>query len=151
MQRTQFHKHGMRLPVFNIYTCTSKFNSLVPGGYSCNDELSIFKLTQGTDILSIACEFALRWMPPELTIEKSTLVQVIAWCCQATSYYLSQCWQGSISPYGVTRPQLVKVMIIKSHGSTLCHWKLESYHGANFVDDKVGIMATLCFQWYHWF
>ena len=24
--------------------------------------------------------------------DMSTLVQVMAWCCQATSYYLSQCW-----------------------------------------------------------
>ena len=35
----------------------------------------------------------------------NTLVQVMAWCCQATSHYLSQCWPSSVSPYGVTRPQ----------------------------------------------
>ena len=39
---------------------------------------------------------------------KSTLVQVMTWCCQATSHYLSQCWPRSFSPYGVTRPQRVK-------------------------------------------
>ena len=37
----------------------------------------------------------------------ATLVQVMAWCCQATSHYLSQCWPKSVSPYGVTRPQWV--------------------------------------------
>ena len=37
--------------------------------------------------------------------DKSTLVQVMAWCQQATSHYLSPCWPGSTSPYGVTRPQ----------------------------------------------
>ena len=33
----------------------------------------------------------------------------MAWCCQATSHYLSQCWPRSLSPYGVTRPQCVKI------------------------------------------
>ena len=37
--------------------------------------------------------------------EKSTLVQVMAWCRQATRHYLSQCWPRSVSPYGITRPQ----------------------------------------------
>ena len=49
----------------------------------------------------------LRWMPLDLTGDKSTLVQVMAWCRQATSHYMSQCWPRSISPNGVTRPQWV--------------------------------------------
>ena len=32
----------------------------------------------------------------------------MAWCWQATSHYLSQCWPRSLSPSGVTRPQGVK-------------------------------------------
>ena len=32
----------------------------------------------------------------------------MAWCRQATSHYLSQCRPRSLSPYGVTRLQLVK-------------------------------------------
>ena len=39
--------------------------------------------------------------------DKSTLVQVMAWCRQATSHYLNQCWPRSPTPYGVTRPQWV--------------------------------------------
>ena len=31
----------------------------------------------------------------------------MAWCRQATSHYLSQCWPRSLSPYDVTRPQWV--------------------------------------------
>ena len=48
------------------------------------------------------------WMPRDLTDDKSTLVQVMALCRQATSHYLNQCWSSSMSPYGVTRPQWVK-------------------------------------------
>ena len=47
-------------------------------------------------------------MPRDLTDDKSTLVQVMAWCRQATSHYLSQCWPSSMLPYSVTRPQWVK-------------------------------------------
>ena len=39
--------------------------------------------------------------------DKLTLVQIMAWCLQATSYYLIQCWPRSVSTYGVTRPQWV--------------------------------------------
>ena len=47
-------------------------------------------------------------MSVDLTDDQSTLVQVMAWCRQATSHYLSQCWPRSQSPYGFTRPQWVK-------------------------------------------
>ena len=47
-------------------------------------------------------------MPRDLTDDKSTVVQVKAWCRQATSHYLSQCWPRFMSPYGFTRPQWVK-------------------------------------------
>ena len=55
----------------------------------------------------MACEIGLRGMPLDLTDDKSTSAQVMAWCHQATSHYLSQCWPRSLSPYGITRPQWV--------------------------------------------
>ena len=55
-------------------------------------------------------------MPLDLTDDKSTLVQVMAWCRQATSHYLSQCWPRSMLPNGVTRPQWVNKMVIKNAG-----------------------------------
>ena len=56
----------------------------------------------------ISCEIALPGMSQDLTDDKSTLIQVMAWCRQATSHYLSQCWPRSLSPYGIIRPQWVK-------------------------------------------
>ena len=53
---------------------------------------------------------AIRWMPQDLTDDKSTLFQVMAWCHQATSHYLSQCWPRSMLPYVVTRSQWVNVI-----------------------------------------
>ena len=40
----------------------------------------------------ISCEIALRWMSLYLIDDTSTLVQVMAWCRQATSHYRNQCW-----------------------------------------------------------
>ena len=51
-------------------------------------------------------------MSQGLTDDKSTLVQVMAWCRQATSHYLSQFWPRSMSPYGVTRPQWVNSYMV---------------------------------------
>ena len=45
----------------------------------------------------------------DLTDDKSTLIQVMAWCRQAISHYLSQSWPRSMLPYGVNRPQWVNV------------------------------------------
>ena len=39
-------------------------------------------------------------MPLDQTVDKSTLVQVMAWCHQATSHYLSQCWPRSMASPG---------------------------------------------------
>ena len=41
-----------------------------------------------------------------LMIDKSTLVQVMAWSHQAISHYLNQYWPRSPMPYGITRPQI---------------------------------------------
>ena len=51
----------------------------------------------------------LRWMPHDLTDDRSTLLQVMAWCRQATRHYLSQCWHISLPPYGVNRPKWVNI------------------------------------------
>ena len=84
------------------------FNSFVPGRFDCSLKLVNFKFISMINILSIFCEIAIRSMPQYLTDHESTLVQVMAWCRQATSHYLSQCWPRSMSPHGVTRPQWVK-------------------------------------------
>ena len=83
------------------------FTSLAPGRFEKKFRLVIFKLISVTDGWGISCKIGLRWMPLYLTDDKSTLVQVMAWCRQATSHYLSQCWPRFMSPCCVTRPQWV--------------------------------------------
>ena len=53
----------------------------------------------------ISCEIVHRWMPLDLTDDKSTLVNVMAWRRQAIRHYLSWCWPRFMSSYDVTRPR----------------------------------------------
>ena len=68
----------------------------------------IFKQILVIDGWGICDEIVLIWISLNFTDDQSTLVQVMAWCRQATSHYLSQCWPRSLSPYGITRPEWVK-------------------------------------------
>ena len=83
-------------------------NSLAPGKFEWNFRHVIFKQILVIDRWGISCEIALIWMSLDFTDDQSTLVQVMAWCHQATSHCLSQGWLSSLSPCGVTRPQWVK-------------------------------------------
>ena len=65
-------------------------NSLAP--LRCGSNSKRMKLTTQNSSLGTCCEISLMWMPQNLTNEKSTLIQVMAWCHQATSHYLGQCW-----------------------------------------------------------
>ena len=71
----------------------------------------IFKWISMIDGWGISCEIALIWMSLDFIDDQSKLVQVMAWCHQATSHYLSQCWPRSLMPYDVTRPQWVNCSI----------------------------------------
>ena len=102
--RTIYHLSVTRLyPLVNIerdcLTC-----------WPLGDLEVIFNLALLLRFFRSSYQYVLRKIPQNLTDDKSTLVQVMAWCCQATSHYLSQCWPRSMSPYGITRPQWVNVM-----------------------------------------
>ena len=86
---------------------TKVINSLAPGRSECDSKNGIFNLVLLIGIFRSSHDNGLQWMPQDLTHDKSTLVQVVAWCRQATSHHLSQRWLSSLSPYGVARPQWV--------------------------------------------
>ena len=60
-------------------------NSLAPGRFQINFRQVISKLTLVNGGWGISYGISLRWMPLDLTDDKSTLVQVMAWCfiCQS--------------------------------------------------------------------
>ena len=78
------------------------FNSLAPGRCGSNFHCMILKHISVIDIWMISsCG------TPSSECYKSWTVniglKVMAWCCQVVSHYLSQCWPGSVLPYGITR------------------------------------------------
>ena len=85
----------------------------------------IFNLALLIGIFKSPFDIVLRWMPQDLTDDKSILVQVMACCLMAPSHYLNQCWPKSPTPYGVTRPQWVKRELDNWKESKLFLWKTE--------------------------
>ena len=83
-------------------------NSLAPGKFEWNFRHVIFKLILVIAGWGICCEIVLILMSLDFTDDQSALVQVMAWCHQATIHYLSQCWPQFLSPSGITRPSWVK-------------------------------------------
>ena len=57
-------------------------------------------------------------MPMSFIDDKSTLVQVMAWCRQATSHYLNQCWQD-LCHYMVSLTHNELILVSSSGGCTL--------------------------------
>ena len=85
------------------------FDWLAPEKFELNFSYVIFKWILAIDVWVITCDIALIWMSLDFADDQSTLVQVMAWCRQATSHYLSQWWPRSLSPYGVNRPEWVNI------------------------------------------
>ena len=115
-RRRIFYKPRERGIPYTTLTRYISLNSLAPGGFENIFQNVFFKLISWIDTLSNSCETALRSMPQNPSDDKSTLVQVMAWCRQAASHYLSQCCPKSLSPYGVTRPQWVNTMAHRKNG-----------------------------------
>ena len=111
-------KKRVRAVIFMI-----NINSLAPGRSEYDSKSVVFNLVLLIGVFRSSYDNALRCMPRDLTDDKSTLVQVMAWCRQATSHFVSQFWLSSLSPYGVARPQWVKVTC-KSHVLVQLAWYL---------------------------
>ena len=109
----RFKREALELNPFCI-------NSLAPGRFEWNLEKVIFKLISMINGWGIFCKIAIIWMQLDLTHDKTILVQVMAWCHQATSHYLGQCWPSSLSPHGITRPQWVKAAMCTTYTTIVC-------------------------------
>ena len=83
----------------------SQFNSLAPGRYVSNFKSVNTVHMLRTKFMSTSCKIVLKWIP------KNIFNEVMPWCCQATSHYLTQCWPKYMSGYGETRPQWVNLSI----------------------------------------
>ena len=99
-------------------------NSLASGRCGSNFEGIIFKLIIQNSRLDSHYKIALGWMPQNFTYEKSSLVQVMAWCHRC--YLLNQC-----------RPILNWIHGEKNGSHTFSETKfkdfLRTFHGQNYI------------------
>ena len=69
---------------YECHLIVEDFNALAPWKFEQSFTKVILKLILVTDGWGISCKIALSWMPLDLADGKSTLVQAMAWCRQAT-------------------------------------------------------------------
>ena len=69
------------------YLGTSTVNSLIPCGMRILFQMRVFQMHFNEIVMDIFS--ASRWMAQQPIDDKSKLIQVMAWCRQAKSYYLS--------------------------------------------------------------
>ena len=101
---------------------TYLINSLVPRRSGWDFKNIIFNFVLLMSIFRSSYDNTRRWPPWDLTDDKSTSVQVMAWCRQARSHFLSLCWPRSMSLYGISRPQCVNIVqsVIGVYIDVLC-------------------------------
>ena len=139
-------------------------NSLAPGKFEWNFRHLIFKQILVTAGWGISREIAMIWMSLDFTDDQSTLVPVMAWCRQAPSHYLSQCWPRSLSPYGVTRPQWVNALATRlffqqivwtnnktKHQRSVLLALFEGYlpMTSGFPSQRASNVESIYMSWYH--
>ena len=108
-----------RYPIPNGISTPQWVNSLVTGRCRCNFK-NVFSSSFNVMISrAILCEADLRRVPQDPIDYKSKLVQVMAWCHQAPSHYLNQCWTRSLMQCDVTRPQWVTIFFVWHWGNRL--------------------------------
>ena len=108
-------------------------NLLAPG--RCSNDLKNIMLKLNTQSSSsvTCCGIALMWMPKNINNGKAKFLQIMAWYCQATSHYLSQCWLRSMTPYGITMPQ---------SSNLLASWSAASWSSGRVQDSGLGSRSS---------
>ena len=86
--------------------------------------------------MSISGKLAQWWLSQNIPNAKSTLVQVMAWCCQATSHYISSTWANvdqdlchhtaSLHPNELTTPQTLNCL--DGTQKNICFFFFISHH-----------------------
>ena len=74
-------------------------NSLVPVKTRwdiCDTQFGVLIFNLVMSEVGISNDIVSKWLPLNLTDDKSILVQIVAWCRKATSHYPSQCWPSSM-------------------------------------------------------
>ena len=81
----------------------SEFECIYPWKWGNSFKSVIFRHMLQIKFMNTSCKITPRWMPQSTFDDKSALIHVMAWCCQATSHNLRQCWSRSMLPYDIAK------------------------------------------------
>ena len=124
-------------------------DSLAPGKFEWNVRYVIFKWISVVDGWGIFCEITLVLISLDFTDDQSILVQVMAWCRQATIHYLSECWPRSLSPYGVKGQNELIVCQLYSFSKRLHN---DNRRNMPYIPPNMYVVLfclVLCWLWKH--
>ena len=124
-----------------IHVCSKQFsiqrvNSLIPGRGGNNFEIINLELIFWIDILGDSYKIVLWRMPMHQIHDNSTLVQVMVWCHQATSHYLSRCWPSSLLPHGVTSHNELSFRCSNIHWALYFNTQAYNFTSQSFFDHQ---------------
>ena len=136
------------------YICGCNFKNiiLVPDICGSNLKSKILKFITQNSSLGPCCEISLRYITPNPTNDKSTLVYVMALWCQAASHYVititSQwVWWRLKSPASRLFTQPFIQMQIKENIKALRHWPLcGEFTGDRWIPRTNGQLRGKCFH-----
>ena len=100
-------KFWLKFLLWNFWTCLQMVSYFIYASV-CFQIRKFQTQLIWTDISSIEVNCSLEWMPEDRVGDRSILVQIMAWCPQATSHYLLKGRSRCMSPYGLSRPKCVK-------------------------------------------
>ena len=72
-------------------------------------------------LLPQAFPIAFRWIEENPADDKTALIQVMAWCRQATSHYLIQCWSISMSYMASLGHNELSLQVLVSYCTSIGH------------------------------
>ena len=87
----------------------------------CNDQTSPVTINNIYIYISRISSVFLIWMSQYTFDSKAGLVP---WYSQAVNYYLRQYWPTPMSPYSVSRPQLINCLLMSLHRPVHCSFRL---------------------------
>ena len=102
----------IHLSIFKVLNYMFTWELLLTWGCGFDFKCMILKCIAVIIFRSILSAVAFMWMAQYPPSDKSTLVQVVAWCHQVASRYLNLHCPRSIMPYGITKPLRVNQSII---------------------------------------
>ena len=128
---------------------------LVTWGRGVDFEYFIVKCIVVFTFINIYNTMTIRWMMQYGINEKTTFVQVMAWCHQATGHYLSQHWSIAMSLYDATNPQWANLEFSRPNYNVKHfyhvlgnHYMCQKYQQPNWNWFMMGLLAKM--HWINW-